>query len=221
MSEKNLNNVLPNSVSKSDQFIDSPLIMMQPMNIIVLLVFYSPVIIAVCVLGMSFIFQNFKGFIYLGFLLGISVFREFLLMILGVKSESNPNKICNMVQYSAYGNSGFSLFVISFTLAYICTPMFINSDVNYLIFGGLLAYLLVDIGIRYMKKCITTYTDVFLNIFTGLLSGVIIPGLLYAGNSSKHLFFNEISTSKEVCSMPKKQQFKCAVYKNGELIGNA
>jgi len=126
-----------------------------------------------------------------------------------------------MVQYSKYGNSGFSLFVISFTIAYICSPMFINGDVNYLIFGGLMAYLFVYLGTRFMKKCIATYTDIFLNVFTGLLSGVIITGLLYAGNSSKHLFFNEISSNKEVCSMPKKQQFKCAVYKNGELIGSA
>jgi len=209
------------SGSNIDNNLDSPLIMIQPMNIILLMVFYSPVIIAICVVSMSFIFQNFKGFIYLGFLLGISVFREFILMILGVNPVSNPNKICNMVQYSKYGNSGFSLFVISFTIAYICSPMFINGDVNYLIFGGLMAYLFVDLGTRFMKKCIATYTDIFLNVFTGLLSGVVITGLLYAGNSSKHLFFNEISSNKDVCSMPKKQQFKCAVYKNGELIGSA
>lgn len=199
---------------------DAPLVVAQPMNLIVLLVFYSPIIVALGVLSMSFIFQNFKGFIYLGFLLGISVLREFLLMIFGAKPELTSNRVCNMAQYSKYGNSGFSVFILSFTVLYICLPMFLNGDVNYWIFGGLLAYLLVDIGMRYAKSCITTYTEILLNVVTGAFSGAVIPALLYIGGSSKYLFFNEISSNKEICSMPKKQHFKCSVFKNGELIAS-
>ena len=55
---------------------DTPLILFQPFNIVVFLSFYSPIILAISVLGMSFVFQNFKGFIYLGFLLGCCVVRE-------------------------------------------------------------------------------------------------------------------------------------------------
>jgi hypothetical protein len=197
---------------------DVPLLMYQPFNLVVLLTFYSPIIVALGVLSMSFIFQNFKGFIYLGFLLGVSVLREFLLMIFGAKSEITPNKVCNMAQYSKYGNAGFSVFVLSFTVLYICLPMFLNDDVNFWIFGGLLAYLLIDIFIRYTKQCITTYTEILFNVATGAFSGAIIPAMMYVGGSSKYLFFNEISSNKEICSMPKKQQFKCNVYKNGELI---
>jgi hypothetical protein len=43
---------------------------------------------------------------------------------------------------------------------------------------------------------------------------------MYAGGSGKFLFFNETSNNTQVCSMPKKQTFKCAVYKNGELLSN-
>jgi hypothetical protein len=198
----------------------SPLIMIQPMNIIVLLTFYSPLIVALGVFSMSFIFQNFKGFIYLGFLIGVSVLREFLLMISNIKEDTSSIAICNMAQYSKYGNSGYSLFVMSFTIMYICLPMFLNNDVNYWIFGGLLAYLCVDIGIRHMKGCITTLTNIMVNLLTGTAAGILIPSLLYVGGSSKYLFFNEISSNKEICSMPKKQQFKCSVYKNGEIIGS-
>ena len=35
---------------------------------------------------------------------------------------------------------------------------------------------------------------------------------------SRYLFFNEMSSTSEVCSMPKKQTFKCSVYKNGQLL---
>jgi hypothetical protein len=54
----------------------------------------------------------------------------------------------------------------------------------------------------------------------GAISGIVIITLLYAGGSSNYLFFNEISSNKEVCTMPKKQTFKCSVYKNGELVGS-
>jgi hypothetical protein len=35
-----------------------------------------------------------------------------------------------------------------------------------------------------------------------------------------YLIFNEVSSTKEVCTVPKKQTFKCSVYKNGELVGS-
>ena len=216
-----MNAISPNTTNlQSDSFV-TPLVMYQPMNLIVLLTFYSPIIIALGVLSMSFIFQNFKGFIYLGFLLSVSVAREFLLMISGATQKVSANRVCDMAQYSKYGNTGFSIFVISFTLFYICMPMFLNKDVNWWVFGGLLFYLLMDVGIRYMKQCITQVSDILLNLVTGAAVGLLIPGLLYVGGSSKYLFFNEISSTKEICSMPKKQNFKCAVYRNGELIGSA
>ena len=125
-----MNAITPNITNlQSDSFV-TPLVMYQPMNLIVLLTFYSPIIIALGVLSMSFIFQNFKGFIYLGFLLSVSVAREFLLMISGATQKVSANRVCDMAQYSKYGNTGFSIFVITFTLFYICMPMFLNKDVN-------------------------------------------------------------------------------------------
>ena len=43
---------------------NSPLIMWQPMNLLVLITIYSPLILALGVFSMGFIFQNFKGKIY-------------------------------------------------------------------------------------------------------------------------------------------------------------
>jgi hypothetical protein len=196
------------------------LVPIKPINLIVFLTFYSPIIIAVGGLGMSFIFQNFKGFIYLGFLLAACIVREFILWISGTQPFFSDNTICSAIEYSSYGNSGISIFVLAFSIMYICLPMFINKDVNFWVFGGLLSYFFVDIGIRYTEKCITSFTDILMNVLTGAGLGVVIPSLLYAGGASKYLFFNEISSNNVTCSMPKKQTFKCAVYKNGELIGS-
>jgi hypothetical protein len=44
---------------------------------------------------------------------------------------------------------------------------------------------------------------------------------MYGSKFNNYLYINEINTNKEVCSMPTKQQFKCSVYKNGELVGSS
>ena len=71
-----------------------------------------------------------------------------------------------------------------------------------------------------INKCVADPSVLFLNVVSGLISGLLIIVAMNAGGSSKFLFFNEIQSSKVVCTRPKKQQFKCAVYKNGELISN-
>ena len=199
---------------------NAPLNFIKPMNLIIFLTFYSPIIVALGGLSMSFIFQNFKGFIYIGFLLAVVLIREFALWVLNAQVSLADGTICSAIKYSQYGNAGFSIFVLAFTIMYICLPMFINKDVNFWAFGGLLTYFFADIGIRYTEKCITSIADILANTAFGALLGVAIPMALYAGGSSKFLFFNEISSNNTTCSMPKKQTFKCAVYKNGELIGS-
>jgi hypothetical protein len=199
---------------------NSPLLIYQPFNFIVFLSFYSPIILAIVMVSLSFIFQNFKGFIFLGFLIAISVFRNFIYMLNESPITQNDKTICTTIQYSKYGNSTFSAFVFAFTIMYLCIPMFSNGSVNYWIFSGLLVYFFADIFIKIYKGCIIKMSELCLNILTGLASSALIITLMYAGGSSKYLFFNETQSNKEVCSMPKNQTFKCNVYKNGELIGN-
>jgi hypothetical protein len=62
--------------------------------------------------------------------------------------------------------------------------------------------------------------DLFINILLGFVSSALIVTFMYAGGSSKYLFFNEVASNKTVCYKPDNQTFKCAVYKNGELVGN-
>jgi hypothetical protein len=63
------------------------------------------------------------------------------------------------------------------------------------------------------------YVQLLLDFLLSSAFGVLIIASLYSSGLQKYLFFNETSSNKETCSMPKKQTFKCAVYKNGELIG--
>lgn len=199
---------------------NTPLLLYQPFNIIVFLSFFSPIILALSVTSLSFIFQNVKGFVYLGFLIGVCVVRNFVYMANGSQPVQNTNNICSSIQYTKYGNATFSAFVFAFTIMYISFPMFTNNAVNFWIFGSLLVYFFLDMFIKIYKNCIVKLSGLVLNILLGAASAGLIVTLMYSGGSGKYLFFNEVSTNTEICSMPQKQTFKCAVYKNGELVGN-
>jgi hypothetical protein len=209
-----------NTTMKTGGVSESPLQIIQPMNIVVFLSFFSPVILAISITGLSFIFQNFKGLIYLGFLIGCCVVRNFVYMIAGANPIVSDKTICTSVQYSKYGNPTFSSFVFAFTIMYLSFPMFSNGSINYWVFLSLIVYFLVDMFIKIYKNCIIQIGDLFLNILLGAASSALIVTLMYSGGSGKYLFFNEVSSDKEVCYQPSKQTFKCQMYQNGELIGS-
>jgi hypothetical protein len=203
----------------------SKTIFTQPLDSMLFLSFFSPIIISLIMIFMSFIFQNFKGFIFLGFRIAATLLRNTLLYAFFTDSSKSVSaldlpSICNTVQYSKYGNSTFSAFVFAFTIMYILYPMIANGETNYWVISSLLIYFVIDIVIKFQKKCIVSFGELFFNVFMGgLLSGLIIM-LMYAGGSSKYLFYNEMVKNGETCSMPSKQTFKCQVYKNGELVTN-
>jgi hypothetical protein len=199
---------------------NKPLKIFQPFNILVSMTFFSPLIVAIIITCLSFIFQNFKGLIYLGYLIAFCLIREGIYYANGGAQVVDDGTICTAVQYSKYGNSSFSSFVFAFTITYLCTPMFLNDNANLWIFSVLLCYMFIDIYIKVYKKCVIYTSDVFLNICAGLFCGYLIISLMNWGGSSKFLFFNDIASNKEVCTQPSTQTFKCKVYKNGELIGN-
>ncbi len=197
---------------------DSPLQLFQPMNMLIFLTFFSPIILASGITSMSFIFQNFKGLIYLGFLIGCCVVRSFVYMMAGAQPIVNDHTICTSIQYSKYGNPTFSAFIFAFTIMYLCYPMFSAGAVNYWIFISLLVYFLLDIVVKIYKNCIVKMGDLALNVILGGASATLIVMLMYAGGSADYLFFNEMSSDKEMCSQPSKQTFRCKMYKDGQLI---
>ena len=199
--------------------------MYDPKDIFFFLSFYSPIVLALSLLFVSFFFQSFKGIICLLFLLGSCIARYYFYWLRTKKEDAESimegeKNVCNSVLYSRYGNATFSTFVFGFIIAYLLLPMFLNNSINYMIIQCLLVYTGIDIVIKQQNNCFSAPAEVFLNFLFGLIiAGIIVAGL-YAGGSSYLLFFNEIQSTKEVCNMPSKQTFKCQVYKNGELIGN-
>ena len=207
-----------NQPIKIGSITNAPLELFQPMNFVVFFSFFSPIILATSITSMSFIFQNFKGLIYLGFLIACCIIRNYVYMINGASPVINDRTICTSVQYSKYGNPTFSAFVFAFTIMYLSIPMFSNGAPNLWVFISLIAYFLVDMFIKLFKKCVVQAGDLFLNVLLGVASAALIVTLMYSGGSGKYLFFNEVSSNKEICYQPKEQTFKCSLYKDGELI---
>ena len=207
-----------NTTMKMGGVPDTPLQLFQPMNLMIFLSFFSPIILATSITSMSFIFQNFKGLIYLGFLIACCVVRTYVYMMSGAAPIVNDRTICTSIQYSKYGNPTFSAFVFAFTIMYLSYPMFSNGSVNYWVFISLISYFFLDMFIKIYKNCVVKMGDLFLNVLLGAVSAALIVTLMYAGGSGKYLFFNEISSDKQMCYQPSKQTFKCSFYRNGELI---
>jgi hypothetical protein len=197
---------------------DSPLQIFQPFNVAVWFAFFSPIILATGITSMSFIFQNFKGIIYLGFLIGCCVVRNYMYAMAGANPIINDKTICTSVQYSTYGNPTFSAFVFAFTITYLSYPMFSNGFVNYWVFISLLVYFFADMFIKIYKMCIVNMGDLVLNVLLGAASASLLVTLMYVGGSSKYLFFNEMSSDREICYQPSNQTFKCKMYHNGEIV---
>jgi hypothetical protein len=101
---------------------------------------------------------------------------------------------------------------------YLSLPMFTNEAPNYWIFTTLLVYFFTDMFIKVYKNCVINTGDLFLNVLLGIASAAFIVTLMYSGGSGKFLFFNEVSSNKEICYQPKEQTFKCNVYKDGTLV---
>ena len=92
-------------------------------------------------------------------------------------------------------------------------------DLNNLL--GLVLYFVVDVVVKQRSGCVEP-SNVFINVLAGFaLSAILVSVMINSPGLSNLLFFNDYSSNKEICTMPKKQTFKCAVYKNGELIGSS
>jgi hypothetical protein len=182
---------------------------------------YSPLIIASIFTSLSFIFQNFKGILYLALLL-INLFLRTLYINFVTEKPigptQNPN-ICKSLSTSSLDNgAGFNMFVYAFTAGYVFLPMFLNNSINFLLLVSFMVYASIDMIWKYSQSCIVDAYSVPLNLIIGLFIGCACVFIVSTASSQSMLFFNEYSSDKEMCSMTTKQKFKCAVYKNGELI---
>lgn len=202
-----------------------PLSIFKPANLLLYVCFTSPIIIAIIIIITPLVvYQSPKGIVYGLFLALVAGARNYFFQGGGIyaPAKQNDGTVCTAFDFGV-GTSTFSFFVSCFTLAYIGFPMIINQSMNWGVFSIFVFFIILDGSVKFSQGCIKkdTSMQVFFDIvIMGLGGGSLIAGILYIAGLSKFLFFNEMSSDKEVCTVPTKQTFKCSVYKNGELLGS-
>lgn len=202
------------------------------MNLLYSLSFYSPIIILISVL----LFSIFTGSIskvawYYLWVFVITFLRVILFKSTGYSDESIP-EICStgLTDIFIPKDVTYSTYILTFTMMYFFFPMVMVSNqsninvINYGVLAFFITYIMLDLFIKSSLHCIPSFFSklVIGNIVSGLFLGGVIAGIImYGSNLKGYLFINEVNNNKEVCSMPSKQQFKCSVYKNGELVGSS
>ena len=86
---------------------DTALDFFTPISLVVWLTVFSPIIISSSILLLSLVFQNFKGFLYLGLLLLCSFLRSTGYKLSGSQpfTERRDHPDCSRVKYNNYGNN--------------------------------------------------------------------------------------------------------------------
>lgn len=183
----------------------------------------SSILLAFFMIMASFFNQDIKSIFYL-----IGAFISYLFNAVALKpalgnkiEDGQRSPICDIIdiplnhQYD--GPNGNSVF-IAYTLLYLMIPMFENNEINFPLMISILTLFGMDAFYKLNNKC----TSSFGVVIGGLVGGLVGTGYYYLlsnFNLKEFTYFGERgSNNSETCSMPNKQTFKCAVYKNGELI---
>jgi len=190
--------------------------------------FCSPFIITSSLFLFSIYTANVgKGLLYLAIVIGIILIRTvfFYMMktsIQEIDKTTSSYRYCNMYPLFSGLNTTLGSFVLSFTFFYLCFPMFVSNNINWVIVSLLLFYILFDALTKASLGCLNKKLASFMggDLFAGSVFGVFISCLMYYCGGQNLLFTTEIPSNNVVCSKPSSQQFKCNVYKNGRIIGS-
>jgi hypothetical protein len=192
---------------------------MLPQNMFLVFSFFSPFIVIFFFTFMGMYFSPFTGLLFLtsilvSLLIRFGIYKQFSFL-----TEGNSN-ICNLINYSGIGPSDIylSLWVFSFTLFYIITPLIGNNGIQSSLYSFLSIFLFLffgDIVVKSINGCFNFKSmkpiNILLNIFLGGISGLLLSlGFSSSDALKKHLFFSSNSSSNETCKQVNDTKFQCS-----------
>lgn len=207
---------------------DQVILSKTPMNSISSRLYYISVVAPSVLVGffviLSIFNQNLKG---LAYLVGICVLFTCMnpvqsLLTQGSENnnESNPPRQCR--SYGLFGgkSGGLShgILIYVFTFFYLLLPMVINGIINIPLLFSLALMTIIDSTVNMSNGC-TQLKGIIISLILGCLLGVFWSLLIYSIKAELTYHTDYITSNKLACSLPSKQNFKCVVKKNGEIIG--
>jgi len=133
-------------------------------------------------------------------------------------NEIGPDTNCSVL-WGKYKSPSLSSFFIMYSLGYIGAPMPVNDDWNIIAILVFAVLFCIDAMVRTTSKC-ATVSGIAIGGVSGLLIGVFMYFALSWIGLGKFLYYTTANTNNVYCSKPKEQNFKCYVYKNGNIISS-
>jgi hypothetical protein len=167
----------------------------------------------------GFLFMNtvfnadIKALIWIGPL----IFWLLILKFTQSKTEGNKiiNPACSKI-WGSYKSPSLSSFFILYTLGYMAAPMPIYNDWNIMAVISFVVLFCIDAAARMRSDC-SSKAGIAIGGLTGLILGVFMYFVLTWVGLGKFLYYST-GSNNVYCSKPKEQNFKCHVYKNGNII---
>jgi len=191
-------------------------------NIFQFIAALAPLILGFFMIMISVFNQDIKGIIYLAGILISTVVNVVLLNM--VKSERKPDEnsdSCDLIHLpfnlSEYNIPSLNSVLLTFTFVYLIMPMIASNQMNYALIIFLSGMIIIDAISKIMNKC-TNIAGILIGCLLGGIMGILWYTIFKAAGLNSLLYFNASDSDKLYCSRPKNQTFKCAVYKNGEII---
>lgn len=184
----------------------------------------SPIFIAFFMILISLFNRNVKGFIYLGgILLGSFIWQIFNNQFTSYEQTAEgfiaaPAVLCSAIP-TLSGTVSYNSYFICFTMIYIFLPMFISNQPNWGLVIFFISLFCADAYFSIKHNCYANYWGPAMGAIIGIICGIMWFELFYQTKLSELLYFNDLTSNKESCSRPQKQNFKCSVFKDGKLVG--
>jgi hypothetical protein len=184
----------------------------------------APILLIFFLVMISIFNSDMKGLVYLGAILITSLVALFMKTSIAVRPDKIPSPACYLFDFpfdlNEYIVPSFNTVFISFTLFYLALPMYYISSINYPVLVFLSGLLILDAVTKMSRGC-TNFMGIAVGFLSGTLAAIAAFVIIWYSGHEDLFYFNNEPSNNVVCSRPKQQTFKCFVYKNGEIIGQA
>lgn len=182
----------------------------------------SPALLTFFLLMVSLFNQNAKGFVYIGGILLATALNLLLANMFQKRTPTNDPITCSIIDFPGdkyYTAPAYNTMFIAFTISYLLMPMIYNNQMNYPLVMFLFLVLFSETFSKIIRGC-NDIIDIISGLIFGALMGFSWFAIFHYTDNNSLLFYSDFISNKVICERPKRQQFKCAVYKNGKLIKN-
>lgn len=198
-------------------------------NIFLILAYYTPILFVIIISIVNIIYNKFDSLsIYIVGGLLLQIFNMFISTTSYVKNkvlvstaQDILNNKCRMFKLASVyllPNRDIlapSILFIIYTLVYSIFSMIANNTIDMVMLIPMILLTINHIYQYIISNCITKGVLTLLS-FSGCLFAIIWSFIFYSLNNELLLFNNNVNKNK--CGKADGKQFKCKVYKNGELI---